>query len=245
MLALALVFVFTLTALAAATLQLSRATTLRQATSTNHKLAFYMAESGLAEAYVGLMIGKTGKVGSEHEPAVLGDGLFWVEAREDLEEGTVTLDCTAMVGNGRAILSMVVERGEPSVAGLGMFSDAILDVQPGSLVDGFDSSDGPYVAPAPVQKKTLPSPEGETESSPPPAGLGKMGWVSGEVSSRLPFHHGGRRGARRIRSRRRHSRHQPERMGRRECWPCGPSGGEPRERPVARAPGRPGGQSRW
>jgi hypothetical protein len=149
-LALSLIIVLTIAALSAGLLQLSSATTRRQAAATHRKLAFYMAEAGLAEGYVGLMIGKTGNVASEAAPAAYANGLFWVEATENTADRTVTLRSTGMVGNGRAVLSMVVEKGEPSVASLGVFSDGPLDLQPGSLIDGYDSEIGPYKQPFPA-----------------------------------------------------------------------------------------------
>ena len=129
--------------LSAGMLQVSSAMTKRQVSNTNMKLAFYMAETGLAESYQGLSIGKTGNVGSPAAPAALGNGLFWVEATENLD-GTVTLDSTGMLGNGRAELSLVVERRLTSVASLGVFADGGINIGPGMSLDGYDSGASAY-----------------------------------------------------------------------------------------------------
>ncbi len=142
-LVLILIVVLTIGGLSAGLLQLSGAVTSRQASTVNTKLAFYMAEAGLAEAYGGLVIGKTGNVGSPEQPASFGDGLFWVTATDNAD-GTVTLESTGMVANGRAVLAMVVEPQGSSAAILGIFSDRELDLQPGVRLDGWDSSEGPY-----------------------------------------------------------------------------------------------------
>ena len=135
---LALVTVLSVAAISAAIVQVTGATARRQSAALDLRRAFYLAEAGLAEAYTGLMMGKTGNVGSREDPARFGDGLLWVEAR-DAGPDLVELECTAHCGGGRAILEMVAERGERSVATLGVFAVEPLDVPPGSTVDGFDS----------------------------------------------------------------------------------------------------------
>lgn len=139
-----LIAVITIAVLATSFLQLSSSITNRQKQGVNTKLAFYLAEAGLAEAHAGVMIGKTGNVGTATAPAVFGDGLFWVEATEDEEHDTLELKSTAMKGSGRAILSMVLERHEESLVSLGIFSSADLNLPPGTVIDGYDSSDGAY-----------------------------------------------------------------------------------------------------
>ena len=78
-LVLSLIVVLVVSTLAASFLQLTSAVTRRQANAVDIKQAFYLAESGLTEAYSGLMQGKTGSVGSQADPAIFGRGLFWVE----------------------------------------------------------------------------------------------------------------------------------------------------------------------
>ena len=124
-----------------ALLQVVSISTRKEQSALDTRRAFYLAEAGLAEAYSGIRIGKTGRVGTRATPAVLGDGLFWVEATEP-DEGRIELTSTAMCGVGLASLSMNVEKGEQSVATLGVFSSAALSIPPGSTIQGFDSEAG-------------------------------------------------------------------------------------------------------
>jgi hypothetical protein len=142
-LALALIALMTVAVLGMSYLALSGATAREEAGALDKKLAFYVAEAGLAEAWAGLVVGRSGDVGTPAVPAVFGDGLFWVEATE-LGDGLVRLESTGLVGRGRARLAIVVQRGETSVVSLGMFSGEPLAVPAGSRIDGWDSSAGPY-----------------------------------------------------------------------------------------------------
>ncbi len=157
-LVLALVAVMSVSVLAAGFLQLSLAATRSQAASLDGKRAFYAAEAGLAEAYGGLSVGGTGKVGSQALPARFGDGLFWVEATRDDASGMVVLQSTGMVGTGRARLEIAAEPKLQSVATLGIFSRGPLTVQGDSIVDGFDSEKGSYasqIVPASIPPHTV------------------------------------------------------------------------------------------
>ena len=77
---LALIAVMAAAMLAAGFLQLSSAITRRQSAAVSTRQAFYLAEAGLAEAYMGLSVARTGNVGTEELPVSFGGGLFWVEA---------------------------------------------------------------------------------------------------------------------------------------------------------------------
>lgn len=138
-----LLAVMMVAALAASFLQVSSSVSRRQASAVDVKEAFYIAEAGLAESFAGLTVGRTGGVASEEEPAVFGKGLFWVEATE-LEPGLMELEATAMAGSGRVELSSVVRRGAIGVASLGVFADGALSVEPGAVVDGYNSQEGSY-----------------------------------------------------------------------------------------------------
>ena len=142
-LVLSLVAVVTVVVLSASFSQFASAVANRQAQAVHRKRAFYMAEAGLAEAFAGFSCGKSGNVGTMETPALLGDGVFWVEAVE-LEPDVVRLDSIGMIGTGKAKLSLVVRRGETSVAALGVFSGGQVTLGPGSLVDAYDSTKGAY-----------------------------------------------------------------------------------------------------
>jgi hypothetical protein len=129
--------------LAAGYMQTSAAITKRQRQAVDTKQAFYVAEAGLSEAFSGMMIGRTGNVGSREEPALFGRGCFWVEA-EEAGVNLIDLEATGLYGGGRATLSVVVEKGGQSVAALGIYSDEQLAVPDGTKVDAYDSSLGSY-----------------------------------------------------------------------------------------------------
>ncbi len=144
-LVLSLITVLIVAVLAAGYLQTSSALTKRQGQSIDTKEAFYLAEAGLAEAFSGMMIGKTGKVGSKQAPAKFGHGCFWVEA-EEAGNNLIELESTGLYQGGRATLSLVVEEGSESVAALGIFSQQALVVPDGAKLDSYDSSLGSYAS---------------------------------------------------------------------------------------------------
>ncbi len=174
-LALSLITVMVVAVLAGGYMAMSSAVTQRQGLAVDTKQAFYMAEAGLAEAFAGMMIAKSGNVGSKEEPAKFGHGCFWVEA-EDAEPNLVELSSTGLYGGGRATLSLVVEKGGQSVAALGIFSQNALTVPDGVELDGYDSSLGPYVPPG----ETSGPPLGllEEEEPPPPVEVGSNAGVT-------------------------------------------------------------------
>jgi len=139
----ALACVVVVSVLAGSFLQLSTSLTRRQRGATDRKDAFYLAEAGLAEAYTGLTLARTGAVGSMEDPAVFGNGVFWVEV-DDLGDGVKELESTALAGGGRATLSLILRRESSSLATLGIFSNQGVTVQPDGFVDGYDSSVGSY-----------------------------------------------------------------------------------------------------
>src|SRR5262245_3205156 len=91
------VAVMVVSILAAGFLQLALSVTRRTNASSDTQQALNLAEAGLAEAYTGLAVARTGNVGSADAPAVFGGGLLWVEATEH-DGGLVELESTAMYG---------------------------------------------------------------------------------------------------------------------------------------------------
>lgn len=163
----ALIAVGMVAMMATALLQESSATMRRQAGALETRRSFYLAEAGLAEAYSGLIVGKTGNVGTRERPAALGSGLFWVEATA-VDAQHVQLLSTGMSGLGRAVLSIAAERGEQSVASLGVFASSALTIPPGSQIAGYD----PQAADAPPSQPPAP-PTGILEASAP--AIGRIG----------------------------------------------------------------------
>lgn len=90
--------------LSMAYLQMSVSKNKEQQTAADAKRAFYVAEAGLAEAYSGLVIGKSGNVGSDVVPARFGNGVFWVVA-ESVGTNKTVLTSTGLCGTGRTCVS--------------------------------------------------------------------------------------------------------------------------------------------
>src|SRR5262245_36641762 len=148
--------------LAAAFLQLSLSITRRLNSSADTVQALNLAEAGLAEAYTGIGVAKTGNVGSIDAPAVFGGGLVWVEATEH-PSGMIELESTAMYGTGRATLGLVCEPVARSAASLGFFTLDDLRLNPDVRLDSYDSSQGTYASQVntPLNNQGLPGSNGD------------------------------------------------------------------------------------
>lgn len=141
---LSVVAVMVVSILAAGFLNLTLSVTRRMNASADSARALELAEAGLAEAYTGLALARTGAVGSEAEPAVFGDGLLWVEVIEHAV-GRIELRSTAMHGSGRATLGLVAEPTTLSVGSLGFFTVEDLRLNPDVRLDSYDSALGSYL----------------------------------------------------------------------------------------------------
>lgn len=128
-------------------LQVSMAKNKEQRGSVDAKRAFYMAEAGLAEAFNGLCLGKSGDVGTEDLPAEYANGLFYVTAKDE-GQGRITLKSTGLCGAGRATLSIVVQRQPDAVASHGFFASQGVTVESGAFIDSYDSTTGSYQRPS-------------------------------------------------------------------------------------------------
>jgi len=142
-LVLALIAVMVVAMMSLGVVQLTSGLARQQGVAGDLKRSFYLAEAGLAEAYVGLMDAKSGQVGTREAPAAYGDGLFWVDSTDE-PDGSIRLESTGMCGRGQVKLGLVVRWTGEGIAALGFFADGDLVVQPGSLVDGYLSSEGTY-----------------------------------------------------------------------------------------------------
>ncbi|MEX1024876.1 MAG: hypothetical protein WD226_07325 [Planctomycetota bacterium] len=139
----ALVAVMLVFGLCMGILQVTNGVTNRLRASVDHKRAFHLAEAGLAEAYAGIAMAKTGNVGTPEAPAAIGGGMLWVEA-EDLGDGLVSLASTAVHGRGRATLGLTVRRPQPVSSSLGLFSNRDLTIKGNTFLDSFNSLNGTY-----------------------------------------------------------------------------------------------------
>ncbi len=147
-LAISLAMVGAIALLSAMMLQITSAHWKRQAAAIDQKRAFYLAEAGLSEAILSIMLGGSGNVGSLKAPARFGDGLLYTETVQD-EAGILRVDSTAMAGRGRYRLSAALEIVSNSALSLGAFGDRSVVIGAGAFIDSYDSTAGPYVAPDP------------------------------------------------------------------------------------------------
>jgi Tfp pilus assembly protein PilX len=181
-LAAALMVVIGVSVLGTCLLQLHISVTRQQIQGIDNKRAFYLAEAGLSEGVFSLSTGGTGAVASAAQPAAFGDGLFWVESTY-LENDQTQLTSTGLCGGGRAALTLVVEKKSSSVAELGIFGDTSMQIQTGALVDAYDSTVGPYVAPTLIGGVLGTS--GLT-TPPPPVHVGCNGDIRVSATTRAP-----------------------------------------------------------
>lgn len=152
----ALLVVFAVATLSMIHIQLDLSKAREQRAAVDTKRAFYMAEAGLAEAFNGIVSGKSGNVGTPDEPARFANGIFFATAHEE-GLGRVTLTSTGLCGAGRATLSIVVERTSSSVASLGFFGDDMVSIESDAIVDSYDSRLGKYAGSLLQVGEPLPS----------------------------------------------------------------------------------------
>jgi len=145
----ALLFSLTLVAVVTASglmlLQLNIARARRQGQATDNKRAIYIAEAGIAEAFLAVVQGRSGSIASQATPARFANGIYWVEATEGAD-GQVALKSTGLCRTGRFAISVVVERVFDPIASLGLFGGNELIVGEGAVVDGYDSRIGSPLA---------------------------------------------------------------------------------------------------
>ena len=119
-LAASLIVATMLAGLGAGLVQVQTAINRRQMAAIDQTRAMYMAEAGLAEAFIALAQGKSGVIATAKQPAEMGGGLFWVEATEGAD-GQVLLRATGMIGRAHATLESVLERSVSPFGRLGFF----------------------------------------------------------------------------------------------------------------------------
>ena len=139
-LVLSLVVVTVVTGLCAGFVQLAASTARTQSESVDQLRAFYLAEAGLAEAFLAVRMGRTGGIGTEELPAKYGDGYVFVESMRTMD-ARVWLRATSRVGRGRAVLGLVVQPEKPP---LGFFAEEQVVIEATLHADGFDSTTRSY-----------------------------------------------------------------------------------------------------
>lgn len=147
----ALVVVMVAAGMGVAMLQMTAGSSNRQRQSLDKKRAFYVAEAGLAEAFMSVSKGMSGNIGTPDVPASFGDGVYWVEATE-LADGNLALVSTGLVGSGRFCAAITIEKQLNPFGLLGVFGDKSLTVGGSCIIDGYDSSIGSFE----IQAKETP-----------------------------------------------------------------------------------------
>jgi len=172
-LASALLLVATAALVSVVALQRGLASWRLQSSSTSQKIAFYMAEAGLAEARDDLTRGGSGNVGTRELPAVFGSGAFWVETITD-EHGVAFITSTGLAGATATRLSQAVHQPPLPLVELGFFGQFGVDIGNNTIVreytpvapSGGGTTPNQPSAPAPSSTTTAPAP---APSSPTPA----------------------------------------------------------------------------
>lgn len=139
-LVLALVVVTVVGLMATSFMHLNAAATKRQGLAVDKKLAFYVAEAGLAESYNLALTGFPAGIGTGEDPARYGDGLVWVSQTE-LSDGSIQLESTGFAGSAQATLTLVVSQGALDPAQYGIFTNQDLTLPAGTIVGGYDSAE--------------------------------------------------------------------------------------------------------
>lgn len=142
----ALITVTVVAALGAGLVHVASSQLKRHTMSVETRRALYVAEAGLAEAWLAVTQGKSGNVGTSTQPAAFEDGCYWVEA-EWLEQELISLRSTGLVGGGRFAVESVVRRPSNPFAELGVFGDASVLLRRQSVLDAWDSAEGAYRLP--------------------------------------------------------------------------------------------------
>lgn len=111
--------------------------------SIDRRAALYVAEAGIAEATLAISQGKSGAMASEEIPAAFGEGFFWVEA-QDRPDRSIELRCTAQVRTAEFVLRSIIVPNMNPITSRGFFGIEGVEIGQGTLIDGFDSSNGSY-----------------------------------------------------------------------------------------------------
>lgn len=138
-----LVVVTLVAALGAGLVGVQSSLTARHDQAIDTKRALYIAEAGLAEAFLAVAVGKSGNVGSAEDPAGWDGGVYWVESAADAG-GNIHLKSTGLAGQGRFSLQTVIVPAVNPAADGGVFGQEEVVVGAGAVVDGFDPADGDF-----------------------------------------------------------------------------------------------------
>lgn len=107
--------------------------------------ARYVAEAGLNAAYVEMISGGDGIIGSEQDPVEFGGGEFWVE-NTALGGGAFELVAYGSAQGGEIRSELVLKESIENTPTFGVFGDEWLTFASNAFVDSYDSSLGAYTS---------------------------------------------------------------------------------------------------
>ena len=107
--------------------------------------SFYAAEAGLSAAYLDLVNGGDGSLGSEDAPVELGGSTYFVTVA-DLGSGMTSLVSTGDSNNQRSRHELVVEQLSTGLFQYAAFGDDGVLLNSNAFTDSYDSSAGSYVS---------------------------------------------------------------------------------------------------
>ena len=117
----------------------------REQESAEHELrSFYVAEAGINEAYLDMMGGGTGELGSENAPIAQGPHAYWVTAT-DLG-GQTSLVATGSANGHETRVELVVQTSQSSVFDFAAFGDDGVLVNSNAMTDSYDPGAGSYAS---------------------------------------------------------------------------------------------------
>jgi hypothetical protein len=181
-LSMALLLVMSAALVSVVTLQRGLQQWKSQATSSAEKLAFYMAEAGIADAVDDVRGGGSGNIGTLELPAVYGSGAFWVETVTD-SHGIVHITSTGLYGGTSHRLSQAIHKPELPIGDFGFFGSAGVSVGEDVTIDSLPVEEeeppaGGSGGTSPVQRILLPS-------APPVAQLGGLNLLGSDGTIEL------------------------------------------------------------
>jgi hypothetical protein len=154
-LATAVLMILALSAILSALFTMTTAEYVKSRRWRDETRSFYVAEAGANEAYATLVAEGTGGLAALVYPRTIGQGAYTVDVTlgeddPDLLDNRVRLVSRGQEGRAQAgieVIAWAVPNGKFLYAA---FGDQGVHLNSNSVIDSYDSNDGPYVGPPPV-----------------------------------------------------------------------------------------------
>ena len=111
--------------------------------------AQYLAEAGVSEAVTAMRLNLSGNIGTQARPALLEDGMVWVQTT-NLGNDQWRVLSVGMKGGGRAALDVVLQKSQSQVYRSGFVSSEPTDLSTALFADSYDSDLGTYASQVPA-----------------------------------------------------------------------------------------------